>query len=54
MGEGDLLEGLEANTRVFVQIVFIFVMEGGVKTQTGSTHLSPWEGMEGFVPIPLS
>ena len=39
VGEGDLLEGLEANTRVFVQIVFIFVMQGGVKTQTGSTHL---------------
>ena len=34
--EGDLLEGLGAKMRVFVKMLLIFVMEGGVKTQTGS------------------
>ena len=37
--EGDLLEGLGAKMRVFVKILLIFVMEGGVKTQTTSIQL---------------
>ena len=38
--EGDLLEGLGAKMRVFVKILPIFVMEGGVKTQTTSIQLT--------------
>ena len=37
--EGDLLEGLVAKMRAFVKILLIFVMEGGVKTQTTSIQL---------------
>ena len=36
MREGDLLEGFGAKMRVFVKTLLIFVMEGGVKTQTDS------------------
>ena len=41
--EGDLLEGLVAKMRAFVKILFIFVMEGGVKTQTTSIQLKVLE-----------
>ena len=41
--EGDLLEGLGAKMRVFVKILLIFVMEGGVKTQTTSIQLKVLE-----------